>query len=313
LIEEPGALGAALGALEVHVDDVRCYSGAFVLDDYPGTRPLSFVLLQGRGEKGYGEHVGFTYHEHEVFAAAAPSLVAGAGPVRSRVRPEASPFERAALEGALIDLALKQAGLTLGELCGMEEAPLRTVRSFSARADPAAHLRALRAQGDGEFKIDVDPTWSEETLAALAVEPGVVILDCKERGTAALAEALAARFPRALLEDPPEGRSGTGVARDKPLLRVADVEAAADRGEAVNLKAPRMGGVLAVLEGMQAARARGALFYLGGMFEVGPARHQARQLAALFCRKAPNDLAPLSGREESMVRFEPSSWSFGFG
>jgi L-alanine-DL-glutamate epimerase-like enolase superfamily enzyme len=313
VIEEPGALAAELGALEVYLDDLRCYAGAFSLDDYPGVRPVTFVLVAGRGLRGFGENVAFTREEHDVFAAAASSLVASAGPVRARVRPEASPYERAALEGALIDLALKQAGLTLGGLCGVEESPLRTVRSFSARPDPASYVRALRAQGDGEFKIDVDPDWTTDAIEALAAEPGVAVLDFKERGTPELAERLAACFPDAWLEDPPAGFSGARVARDRPLLTVADVEAAADRGEAVNLKAPRMGGVLALLEAMQAARARGVVFYVGGMFEVGPARHQSRQLAALFCRRAPNDLAPLSGREESVVRFDPASWSFGFG
>jgi hypothetical protein len=85
------------------------------------------------------------------------------------------------------------------------------------------------------------------------------------------------------------------VARDRPLATVADVDAAAARGEAINLKAPRMGGPLVVLRALAAARSRGALVYFGGMFEVGPGREQARQLAALFCGEAPNDLGPLLG------------------
>ena len=72
------------------------------------------------------------------------------------------------------------------------------------------------------------------------------------------------------------------------------------RGEAVNLKAPRMGGPLELLRGLERALALeqagepGARFsaYLGGMFEVGVGRAQARQLAALYCGTAPNDLAP---------------------
>jgi hypothetical protein len=58
-----------------------------------------------------------------------------------------------------------------------------------------------------------------------------------------------------------------------------------------------MGGPLELLRGLDLAlgrRSSGApvTAYLGGMFEVGIGRSQARQLAALYCSTAPNDLAP---------------------
>jgi hypothetical protein len=65
-----------------------------------------------------------------------------------------------------------------------------------------------------------------------------------------------------------------------------------------------MGGFLAVLRALEAAPPGRA--YFGGMFEVGPGREQARQLAALFCPRAPNDLAPLEGGASSMVGASPS-------
>ena len=68
------------------------------------------------------------------------------------------------------------------------------------------------------------------------------------------------------------------------------VATAVGAGEAVNLKAPRMGGPLELLRGLDlAVNARDN--YFGGMFEVNVGRAQARQLAALFCGDAPNDLA----------------------
>jgi ABC-type iron transport system FetAB ATPase subunit len=81
------------------------------------------------------------------------------------------------------------------------------------------------------------------------------------------------------------------------LLALDDVAAALDRGEAVNLKAPRMGGFITVLRALALvdARGAGALAYLGGMHETGVGREQARQLAAIYCPAAPNDLAPLPG------------------
>src|SRR5206468_2712084 len=84
---------------------------------------------------------------------------------------------RAALQGAVIDLSVRQNGLSLRELCGVAEAALRWVRSFGPRADAAAYGRAL----GGELKVDVHPAWSEGEIAALAGE-AVAILDFKGEG-----------------------------------------------------------------------------------------------------------------------------------
>jgi hypothetical protein len=48
--------------------------------------------------------------------------------------------------------------------------------------------------------------------------------------------------------------------------------------------------------------------YLGGMFEVGVGRAQARQLAALYCGTAPNDLAPnVASARNSMRANSPAT------
>jgi L-alanine-DL-glutamate epimerase-like enolase superfamily enzyme len=299
---DPGSLADRLAELPVRLESVRCRSGRVALRDYPGGRPLTLVALSGQGHTGWGEHVGFSDDEQQGFVHAVESYFAvAAGPVAAIVRPGIPPHAHAALESALIDLALRQAQTSLRDLLGVVEAPLRWVRSF-ADPDPAARARAA----GGEVKVDVDVAWSEPVIAALAREP-VAILDFKEAGTAALAARLAAAFPSAIFEDPPAGTSGVRVARDRSLLTAADVVAAAGRGEAVNLKVPRLGGVLALLHGLAGARAQGALAYLGGMFEAGPGREQARQLAALFCADAPNDLAPLAGGLTSMTGDSPST------
>ena len=147
-----------------------------------------------------------------------------------------------------------------------------------------------------EFKLDVDPTWSDATVATLAAVAGLVIIDFKERGDHQLAARLSTACPEAIFEDPPAGSQHRHIARDRSLLTTADVESAARRGEAVNLKAPRMGGPLAVLSALALARRWGVQAYVGGMFEIGPGREQARQLAALFTGAAPNDLGPDRGR-----------------
>jgi hypothetical protein len=290
-VVDPGALALRLAALPVRLESVRCRSGRVALADYPGGRPFTLVALSGQGQTGHGEHVAFSDGEQQAFVHGVEGLLASAaGPVSGIVRPGAAPYDRAALEGALIDLALRQAGLSLAELCGVREAPLRWVRSFAALPG--------RSQGGG-LKIDVDPSWSAaevDSLRAMRVE----ILDFKEKGDAALCARLSAAFPEAIFEDPPAGCAHPRVARDRPVLAAADAAAAAARGELVNLKAPRMGGFLSVL-GAVSARA-----YFGGMFEAGPGREQARALAALFCGEASNDLAPLEGGMTAMTGESPS-------
>jgi L-alanine-DL-glutamate epimerase-like enolase superfamily enzyme len=306
----PGALADLLGALPVRVSSVEVRTGLVAVDDYAGGRPTSVVLLAGGGHTGSGENVAFTAEEHADFAARAPtSLTGAAGRVGALLGPELPRYERAALEAALIDLAMRQAGASLATFTGRREASLRFVVSFAATPDPVGRIEQLRAAGyAGAFKIDVDPDWSELTHRALAKKACqdtdvVAILDFKGRGDAELARALGALFPTTILEDPPVGIAGARVARDAALGDARAVGEAVGRGEAVNLKAPRMGGPLELLRGLEIAVRGGAradavagtpadtVAYLGGMFELGVGRAQARQLAALYCGDAPNDLA----------------------
>ena len=300
----PGALAEALGALPVCVEAVEVRQRVVAVGDYAGRRPSSVVLLSGRGQLGRGENVAFSEEEQAGFAARAPGLLAGRdltgwrGSVQALMDDGARGYERAALEAALIDLALRQADLTLAALTGVAEASLRVVLSFAARPDAAAYARALRAAGrQEELKVDVDPAWDEAAAAALADQPGVAVLDFKGRGERRLATALSALFPAALFEDPPAGTAHARIARDAPLGDATAAGAALARGEAINLKAPRMGGPLEVLRALELASRAGppTVAYMGGMFEVDVGRPQARQLAALFCAGGPNDLAPLEG------------------
>ena len=309
-----------LGSLEVRVDaaDVRierrCRSPT-----HPGGRPSSVVRLSGAGHTGQGENVAFELDEHERFVRTVSEWFREHASERrlevgSALPSLPSPYERAALEAALIDLALRQANLTLAALTDTEWGSLRFVASLGATAEPLAAIASWRRAGfRGDLKLDADPSWPGGVQRALGDTTGVAIVDFKRRGDAAFAQALAALFPDARLEDPPDGWTPDApparIARDATLLGEDDVVAALARGESVNLKAPRMGGPLAVLRSLEHASRRSAmqptgmppngstpaspepLAYLGGMFEVGIGRTQARLLAALYCPDAPNDLA----------------------
>jgi len=66
---EPAALGEALAALPLLVEDVDCEVGTVALPSFGGVRPTSVVTLRGRRTAGRGEHVGWTETAQHHFAA----------------------------------------------------------------------------------------------------------------------------------------------------------------------------------------------------------------------------------------------------
>jgi len=319
-------LRALLAALPVVIDDVACAVGAVDVPSYPdGPRPTSVVTLAGRGARGVGEHVGWTAAVHARFRdETVPRVPAGGWTVETWsaavAERTADPYERAALEAAAIDLALRQAGTTCAALLGARLRPVRYVVSFGIEVDP---LTALARESRGECKIDVDAAWSDEVLAAVASSGRVAVVDWKTGGETAEHERLHQALPSALIEDPgaAAGAWSTSafaerVSADGWLARAADLDALPRAPAAVNVKPGRMGGVLEALALAARAEARGIATYVGGMFEVGPGRSQIQVLAALLSPDGPNDVAPLAvaGREASRPqRLEIADAAPGFG
>jgi L-alanine-DL-glutamate epimerase-like enolase superfamily enzyme len=90
-------------------------------------------------------------------------------------------YERAALEAAGIDLALRQTGTNLFQLAGTAPRPVRYVVSFDIRADPAAEARRVLAEAPAiELKIDADPAWDDEVYRRLAAVARVAV-GCRRR------------------------------------------------------------------------------------------------------------------------------------
>lgn len=314
----PAELAQRLEELDVRVESASVERRAVPLPDYPGgPRPSSVVRLSGLGCQGVAENVAFYDADHERFTAHVERWFASLVPTSPRaLGPEGTPYERAALEAALIDLGLRQAKLSLFDLTGVREASLRFVVSLAAESDPRAAIERLFGEGyRGELKVDVDPSWSPRVLDALAADPRIAIFDFKGRGDATLARRLFDANASAWFEDPPADFAAARISRDATIADPGAVAQARARGEAVNLKAPRMGGPLAVLRGLEQALPA-VPAYLGGMFEVGVGRQQARELAALFCASAPNDLALNSGSSEraaspAAVRFDRPGFGNG--
>ena len=297
-----GALAEVFAALPLVVEEVRFLVRGVSVPSYPGgVRPSGILELLGEGERGSGECVAWSLDAQASYGAA---LSASLSPGRwlvadiARAVAAADPYARAAAEAAAIDLALRQAQrsiASLTEVDGLHAVDIACAISFDACPDPALRIAALLSlHPAARFKIDVDPTWSALTIESLRSQNRIAVVDFKDRGDPDLVERIAAHLPHALLEDPPStaGIPPARIARDASIRSAKDVHRIA-AASAINIKAPRMGGFLEALRGIEAAREAGARVYLGGMFEVGVGRRQARVLAALFSARAQNDLAPL--------------------
>ena len=301
-----------LAELPLDIEHARCAVGGVAVPSYPdGPRPSSTITLAGRGSTGRGEHVGWTEEAHRACARRIERLSSGGatrvGDFATRIAHElGDPYDRAALEAAAIDLALRQADSNLFRLSGCAPRPLRYVLSFERVADPITRAQQeLAANPALGLKVDVDPAWRDATFAALAALDRVCVLDFKLSGSVADHERAHRLLPAALLEDPlPAAEPWSDSLRARLSLDAAIGSAAAIAQQnpppvAVNVKPARIGGVLAALDVVAACATRGIAVYVGGMFEVGVGRTQLHALAALLCPDAPNDVAPitLAGRD----------------
>jgi hypothetical protein len=304
-----------LKALPVRVDAATVRVFSVPVEPYEGgARPSSELVLEGMGRRGRGEDVAWTLADHRAFAGrmAGYTFEGAVGEAVSEARFASLPgYDRCAAEGALIDLALQQSGLTWADVTGQAAVQrLKTWVSFDRCPDPAARMRSILASNPGaHFKIDVDPGWTADTLADLAAVPGgtVGVLDFKHASDAtALCRRARDTFPDALFEDPPVALAP--CARDQVVLKPADARVAP--GERVNLKGPRMGGWFAVLDALSVAAGP---VYFGGMFELGVGRTAARLFAAAFAPDAWHDLAEIPPTEtapRAPVVVDPTAHAF---
>jgi L-alanine-DL-glutamate epimerase-like enolase superfamily enzyme len=315
----PG-LRARLEALPLHIDSLDLHRSAHALHDYPdGPRPSSTVALRGRRLAGYGEHVGWTDAEHDAFRENAGRFARGATTLGAYARSLGAlpPYDRAALEAAALDLALRQAGTTLLEVARAAPTLVRYVVSFTPGDDPVAHARQV-GNGDLELKLDADPDWNAATWRSMANAARIAVIDFKLRGEPDDHERACEAIATAWIEDPKPGEQPWSpsllirLAADGAVTSVAALESLRPVPAAVNVKAPRMGGVLEAISCLAACESHGLHAYIGGMFEVGIGRRQSLVLAAIACPDGPNDIAPLAGAAPRPPRLEIPALLPGF-
>src|SRR2546421_1758975 len=292
----------AVSGLELTLDEFGTQRReATVSTDF--TRVTTTVALQGLGETGEGEDVTYAADAHDDF----PRLRELGRTTIAEYSSELDAYgledyRRWAFESAALDLALRQAGSSLGEVLGLEYHPVRFVISTRLEFRPW-----LDVYPDVEFKLDPTTEWSDDHMREIAATGAVRVLDLKGQyhGTVVdqppdprLYSSVVQFFPEAIIEDPAltddtrealHGAEGR-LSWDAPIHSVADIEERAPRF--LNIKPSRFGTVKRLFDSIDHCRARRITMYGGGQFELGPGRPQIQALASLFYADSPNDVAP---------------------
>ena len=282
-------------------------------------RRTTTVQLGGGGLTGLGEDVTYDGNEHD--PERLPRIEAEGSwtldsfskhldgldlfPAGAPAQPAYRDYRRWAFESSALDLALRQAGRSLGEAVGREATPLAFVSS--TRATSLEGWLELYPQL--RFKLDPTPEWSDELIASLAARGNVEVADLKGayHGTvvdnppnAELYRRVVEAFPRAWIEDPaltPETDAVLEPHRDRitwdaPIHSWADVETLPFEPRCLNCKPSRFGSVARLFEFYDRCAEHGIALYGGGQFELGVGRGQIQLLAGLFHPQGWNDVAP---------------------
>jgi hypothetical protein len=290
------------------------------------TRKTTVVRLQGAGEEGLGEDVTYDAGEQDAQQARGAMLaLAGEWTLHTfsehlAAQPlfESEPerhdyldYRRWAFESAALDLALRQAGRSLGDAVGREPRPVSFVASGGLGDPPTTErIRAFLARYPTlRFKLDARPDWTDEIFAELQELGCVDSIDLKGQysGTVVdnppdpeLYHRVIEAFPDAWLEDPAL-TDGTvpllephadRVTWDAPIHSVGDIEALRWPPRTVNVKPSRFGTIERLFAAYDYCAANGIGAYGGGQWELSIGRGQIQLLAALFHPDTPNDVAP---------------------
>ncbi|AUV83074.1 hypothetical protein C2R22_16655 [Salinigranum rubrum] len=285
--------------------------------------------LSGEGETGRGEDVTYDTEDHDALAASWEEGgydLAGEYtfesfsdrlddvdlfPTKEPERDTAHHYRRWGLESAGLDLALRQAGESLGSLLGRSYDPVRFVASTRLGEPPTTDRvdAVLDRVPDAEFKLDPTSEWTAELVDALAATDAVRILDIKGQyeGTevdtepdADLYRLVFEGFPDAVVEDPAlvsETEDIVELHRDRlswdyPITGVDSVEALPYPPNWLNIKPSRFGTVESLFETLAYAEEHGIQLYGGGQFELDVGRSHIQTLASLCYPGGPNDVAP---------------------
>jgi L-alanine-DL-glutamate epimerase-like enolase superfamily enzyme len=323
---ERGALWAKIADLPLEIEDYTLERlERNVSSDF--TRVSTVLRLRGGdGHEGLGEDVSYDAEDQQALQDAGPvQPLAGSWTLEAfcdhlatlelwpePARHDASVLYRVwAYESAALDLALRQAGISLQQALGREARPLTFV--VSLRLGEPATLQPLNARLDPypttRFKLDPTSSWTDELVAELKATGAVDSVDLKGlyKGSVVdnppdpeLYRRVAEGFPDAWIEDPAITDATWPVLEphqdritwDANIHSVEDIKSLPFAPRMVNVKPSRLGGLRPLLAAYEYCEAHGIAMYGGGQFELGVGRGQIQYLAAIFHPDGPNDVAP---------------------
>ena len=276
------------------------------------------VVLRGGGQDGVGEDVSYATPDQDAHQRMQPPTLSGRRslaewsavldetnlfPVPPSA-PEARDYRRWSYESALLDLALRQAGLSFAQALGREARPVRFC------ASPTGDPKPLLDRYPGlELKVDAQADWTRDDMEWLAATGRVRVVDLKGHYTGdwnrhpddppAFSAAVAEAFPDVVIEDPTTGPAMQGfidanshrISFDAPVHSLADLLSLPRTGWC-NIKPSRFATVERLLACVEHCERRGIRMYGGGQFEIGPGRAQIQAVAAALSPGGPNDVAP---------------------
>ena len=280
------------------------------------------VVLRGAGHEGRGEEIDYDPAAQQRFQERRGELpLVGEHTLDSYslLQSGQTEYRRWALESAALDLALRQAGLSLADALGREQRPLRFVVSTRvANVEPWLELYP-----ELEFKLDPDKEWTDDLVSRIAATGKVQTLDFKgvyrqEFGSPpepGLYRRIATAFPRVWLEDPALTPATLAVLDgdrdritwDAAIHEWSDVEALPFKPRCLNCKPSRFGSVKRLFDFYDACDRERIALYGGGQYELGHGRAQIQLLASLFHPDAPNDVAPAGFNAATPVAGLPAS------
>jgi len=316
------------------------------------TRRSTVVHLIGGGHEGTGEDVTYEGGDQIAFRKSGPGFdprgrqtldefCRGLDDFALFSKPQggavARRYRRWAFESAALDLALRQAGLSLADALDRALSPVTFVLSGGLGNPPNSNplTRQLERYPESRFKLDFSTAWTPALVAELHDLGVVDVVDLKGlyRGKFTGPEAdpglyreVATGLADAWIEDPELNRATFDslashldrVTWDVPLHSVADIALLPFKPRMINVKPSRFGSLAELFAVYEYCRGHDIGMYGCGQFELGPGRAHLQYLAGLFHPDAPNDVAPTgyhspnpaSGLPTSPMVLEPSSIGF---
>lgn len=307
-----------LAGLELRIDGLELERRELALGFF--TRVTTVVRLLGDGTVGEGEDVTYDAAAHDGYARPDLSGAWTFDELSQRFGELDPPgYGRWAFESAALDLALRQAGLTLADAVGRPYRPVRFV--VSTREDINRYLAVAPTL---EFKVDPTSEWTRELIESLAATGRIRCADLKgyyrdtpvdQPADPRLYRDVVEVLSDAVIEDAAftdETRpilldAADRLSFDAPIHSVEDVQALELEPRWLNIKPSRFGSVRLLLETIAYANERGMQLYGGGQFELGPGRSHIQALASVYYADNANDVAPSVYNEPELPSDPPAS------